>query len=183
MTRESGGAHRPPLRIAVVGSGGASDEEARTARALGLALGRAGAVVVCGGRGGVMEEAARGCAEAGGWTVGLLPGSDPDAANPWIRLPLATGLGEARNALVVRAGEAVLAVGGSWGTLSEIALARKMGRPVGLLGRPPAEALGLTSFRDPEAAAEWALERAGVERRRARGRNGSMRPRDGAESP
>lgn len=161
---EPEGSLDPPPRIAVVGSGIASDAEADTARALGRAIGEAGAVVVCGGRGGVMAEAARGCSEAGGLTIGLLPGADAGAANRWIRIPLATGMGEARNALVVRAGEAVLAVGGRWGTLSEIALARKMGRSVGLLGRPPAEALGLKSFEDPTEAAEWALARAAATR-------------------
>ena len=107
-----------------------------------------------------MEEAARGCVEGGGRTLGILPGDDARAANPWIALPLPSGLGEARNALVVRAGEAVVAVGGGWGTLSEIALARKMGREVGLLGTPPAEALALRRFEEPGEAAAWALEQA-----------------------
>lgn len=151
----------PPLRVSVVGTSAASTDEVRSARAVGRALGEAGAVLVCGGRGGVMEAAARGCAEAGGLTVGILPGSGAGRANPWIRVPLATGMGEARNALVVRAGEAVLAVGGRWGTLSEIALARTMGRPVGLLGSPPAEGLDLPSFQDPSEAVGWALDRAG----------------------
>lgn len=149
-----------PLRISVVGSGRATPDEADAAAALGEALGRAGAVVVCGGRGGVMEAAARGCAEAGGWTVGLLPGTDPAEANRWIRLPVATGMGEARNVLVVRAGEAVVAVGGAWGTLSEVAVARKLGRSVGLLEPTLARDLGLPLLPDPDAAAEWALERA-----------------------
>lgn len=158
---------RRPLRIGVVGSGRASPDEIRTARALGEALGSAGAVVVCGGRGGVMEAAARGCAEQDGWTVGILPGRTADEANPWIRLPLPSGLGEARNALVVRAAEAVVAVGGGWGTLSEIALARKIGRSVALLGEPPADGLSLQTFGEPGAAAGWALERAEASRREA----------------
>lgn len=156
----------PPLRVAVVGSGRASDEERRRARAVGRALGSAGAVVVCGGRGGVMEAAARGCSEAGGWTVGFLPGRRAAEANPWIRIPVPTGLGEARNVLVVRAGEAVLAVGGAWGTLSEIALARKIGRPVAVVGRPPAGGLELPELDDPTEAARWALERGAAARRR-----------------
>lgn len=156
-------ADRPP-RVAVVGSSVASREEARTARALGRDLARRGAVVVCGGRGGVMESAARGCSEEDGLCVGILPGNDAGEANPWVALPIATGLGEARNVLVVRAAEAVLAVGGGWGTLSEIALARKIGRPVGILGEPPVPGLEGPRFQDPQAAAEWALERASARR-------------------
>lgn len=160
------GAERP-LRVGVIGSGVASTEEAELARALGRALGRLGAVLVCGGRTGVMESAARGCAEEGGLTVGFLPGARAEEANSWIRLPLATGLGEARNVLVVRAAEALVAVGGSWGTLSEIALARKMGVPVCTLGIPPAEGLGLPAAASAEEAARWA------ERRAREGRSGS----------
>lgn len=153
-----------PHRIAVIGAGTASDEEYGTARALGSALARRGAIVVCGGRGGVMEAVARGAHEAGGTTVGILPGDDAREANPWVAVPLATGLGEARNALVVRGAEAVVAVGGSWGTLSEIALARKMGRAVTMLGDPPAGGLGLHASADAEAAAEWVIEAARVYR-------------------
>lgn len=153
-----------PLRVAVVGAADASAELAEVARRLGRALATSGAVVVCGGRGGVMMAVARGAAEAGGLTVGILPGPDARAANRWIRIPIATGLGEARNALVVRASEAVLAVGGGWGTLSEIALARKMGLAVGTLGPPPAGGLGLPAFDDVAEAAAWALERARARR-------------------
>lgn len=145
-----------PVRISVIGAAEATDEEYRLARALGDALARAGAVVVCGGYGGVMEGAARGAWEAGGLTVGILKGVDPSGANPWITLPLPTGMGDARNALVVLAGEAAVAVGGSWGTLSEIALARKSGRAVGTLGSPPADGLGLPALESPEDAADWA---------------------------
>jgi uncharacterized protein (TIGR00725 family) len=151
---------QPPLRVAVVGAATADESERATAFRLGTALGRRGAIVVCGGRGGVMEAAARGAAEAGAITLGVLPGDHASQANPWILVPLATGMGEARNALVVRAAEAVLSVGGRWGTLSEIALARQMGLDVGVLGTPPAEGLGLPAFEDADEAAEWALERA-----------------------
>ena len=157
---------RPP-RVAVVGAAGPSEDDYTVARALGAALARGGAVIVCGGHGGVMEAAALGATEAGGLTIGILPGSDAESANPWIVVPIATGMGDARNALVVRAAEAVLAVGGSWGTLSEIALAKKMGLDVGVLGSPPAGGLGLPALDSPEAAAEWALERA-YERRKGR---------------
>lgn len=157
-----------PVRIAVVGGGTVSATDAEVARAVGRALAAAGAVLVCGGLGGVMAAAARGCREAGGLTLGLLPGDDPSAANPWVAVPVATGMGEARNVLVVRAGEAVIAVGGAWGTLSEIALARKLGRPVATLGRVPAEGLGLPAMASPEEAVERVLRwvREARERRR-----------------
>lgn len=153
-----------PLRVAVIGAAAASDVDCRAARAVGAALAKAGAVVVCGGRGGVMEAAARGAAEGGGLTIGLLPGAHASEANAWIRVPIPTGMGEGRNILVVRSAEAVLAVGGEWGTLSEIALARKIGLDVGVLGRPPAEGLGLPRFADAEEAVGWALDRARVRR-------------------
>lgn len=169
MTSEGGstGVERPP-RIAVIGAGDADDADLERARKLGARLAEAGAVVICGGLGGVMEAAARGCVEGGGTTVGLLPGRDDSRANPWITLPLATGMGEARNALVVRSAEAVIAVGGSWGTLSEIALAKKMGVPVAILGAPPAQGLGLHHPTDPDEAADWAVAQA-AEGRRAPG--------------
>ncbi|WP_322800503.1 TIGR00725 family protein [Thermoflexus sp.] len=119
-----------PIRIAVVGSSEATPQEEAWAEQVGRLLTAAGAVVICGGRGGVMEAVCRGAVEAGGLTVGILPGNDPEEANPYVRLPLPTGLGEARNALVVRAAEAVIAIGGEFGTLSEIALALKWGIPV-----------------------------------------------------
>jgi uncharacterized protein (TIGR00725 family) len=100
------------------------------AEAIGREVGRRGGVVVCGGLGGVMEAACRGAREAGGATLGILPGLDRSAANPHVEVAVATGLGEARNALVVRAADALVAVGGGYGTLSEIALALKAGKPV-----------------------------------------------------
>ena len=158
-----------PLRVSVVGGAGATDEELRLARELGAALARADAVVVCGGYGGVMEGVARGAREEGGLTVGILKGVEAGDANPWITLPIPTGMGDARNALVVRAGESMVAVGGSWGTLSEIAMALKAGLAVGTLGTPPAPGLGLPDLGTPEKAAEWALAR-------ARERRGEMPP-------
>jgi uncharacterized protein (TIGR00725 family) len=155
---------QPPLRISVIGAGEASPEECRLAEAVGRVLGEAGAVVITGGLGGVMEAASRGCGQVGGTTVGLLPGRDASDANGWVSLPLATALGESRNSLVVRAGEAVVAIGGSWGTLSEIALARKMGHPVVLLGEPPVD-LPLPRAERPEEAAAWALQQARKRRR------------------
>jgi uncharacterized protein (TIGR00725 family) len=116
--------------IAVVGAGDATDAEAAAAEEIGRGLASAGAVVVCGGLDGVMAAACRGAKAAGGTTVGILPGADRAAANAWVDVAIPTGLGEARNALVVRAADALVAVGGEYGTLSEIALALKAGKPV-----------------------------------------------------
>jgi len=161
---EGGTAVERPLRISVIGAGQASPEECRLAEAVGRALAEAGAVVMTGGLGGVMAAASKGCVEAGGTAVGFLPGRDTAQANPWVTLPLATGMGESRNSLVVRTGEAVVAIGGSWGTLSEIALARKMGHSVVLLGDPPVE-LPLPRAERPDEAAAWALQQARIRRK------------------
>ena len=114
----------------MVGPDAADGSELAQARAVGEGLGRVGAVLVCGGLGGVMEAACRGAREAGGLTVGLLPGHDRSAANKWVAVALPSGMGELRNGLVVRAADALIAVGGAYGTLSEIALGLKLGRPV-----------------------------------------------------
>src|SRR5437899_8451420 len=114
--------------VAVVGSGSCSPQEALAAEQIGSLLARADAVVVCGGLSGVMEAACRGARREGGLTVGILPGSDRSAANPHVVVAIATGLGELRNGLVVRAADAVVAVGGEFGTLSEIGFALKLGR-------------------------------------------------------
>jgi uncharacterized protein (TIGR00725 family) len=116
--------------IAVVGPGRASPEELAAAEEVGAGIAAAGAVLVCGGLGGVIEAACRGARSRGGMTVGLLPGLDRGEANGWVQVAVPTGLGEARNALVVRAADAIVAVGGAWGTLSEIALGLRTGRPV-----------------------------------------------------
>jgi uncharacterized protein (TIGR00725 family) len=116
--------------VAVVGPGDATPAELAVAEELGAALASAGAIVVCGGLGGVMEAACRGAKSRRGLTVGLLPGLDRSAANGWVDVALPTGMGELRNGLVVRAADAVVAVGGGAGTLSEIAFALKAGRPV-----------------------------------------------------
>jgi uncharacterized protein (TIGR00725 family) len=123
-----------PSYVAVVGAGRASPEEERAAEAVGRGLAEAGAVLVCGGLGGVMEAACRGAKEAGGTTVGILPGARREDANAYVDIAIATGLGELRNGLVVRAADALVAVGGEFGTLSEIALALKAGKTVVALG-------------------------------------------------
>jgi uncharacterized protein (TIGR00725 family) len=116
--------------VAVVGTSTATAVEATLAEHVGRLLAELDAVVVCGGLGGVMEAVARGAAGAGGTVVGLLPGTDRAAGNPHLTVALTTGLGEMRNALVVRSADAVLAIGGSYGTLSEIAFALRTGVPV-----------------------------------------------------
>jgi uncharacterized protein (TIGR00725 family) len=139
----------------VVGAGRASDDEMRAAEAVGHALARNGAVLVCGGLGGVMEAACRGAKSAGGATVGILPGDDRTQANDYVDVALATGLGEARNALVVRAVDALIAVGGEYGTLSEIALALKAGKSVVGIGTWDLEPV--VSVQSPAEAVERAL--------------------------
>jgi uncharacterized protein (TIGR00725 family) len=120
--------------VAVCGPGRASHEEAAWAEDVGRRLAHAGAIVVCGGLGGVMEAAARGASQAGGAALGLLPGTDREGANPYLTASVPTGMGEARNALVVRAADSLIAIAGEFGTLSEIALALKLGTPVVGLG-------------------------------------------------
>ena len=123
-----------PVYVAVCGAGEASAEVSAQAEEIGRLLARAGAVLVCGGLGGVMEAAARGAAEEGGTSIGILPGSGRDAANAYLTLSMPTGMGEMRNALIVRAADALIAVGGEFGTLSEVAFALKTGVPVVGLG-------------------------------------------------
>ena len=118
------------LHVGVVGSGSAERDQLALAEDVGRLLATRGAIVLCGGLGGVMEAACRGAKSVGGMTVGLLPGSDRRDANAWVDVAIATGLGEARNALVVRAADVLIAIGGEFGTLSEIALALKTGTPV-----------------------------------------------------
>lgn len=116
--------------IACVGAASCTPQEAEIAHSLGRLLAQEGFGVICGGRGGVMEAVSQGAHEAGGVVLGLLPGDDAKQGNPFLTFALPTGMGEARNALIVRAAQAVVAIGGGYGTLSEIALALKMGKPV-----------------------------------------------------
>lgn len=121
---------RDPPYVAVIGAGEATSDEMAAAEEVGRLLAEAGAIVVCGGLGGVMESAARGCASAGGAAVGILPGDDRSQGSPYLTVAISTDLGEARNAIVVRSVDSVIAVGGGFGTLSEIALALRMGKQV-----------------------------------------------------
>ncbi len=120
--------------VAVIGASQATGDEIDAAAEVGRLLGEAGAVVLTGGLGGVMAAATEAAAAAGGVTVALLPGSDRSVAPAVVTAAIATGLGELRNALLVRAADAVIAVGGSWGTLSELALAQRTGVPLVCLG-------------------------------------------------
>jgi uncharacterized protein (TIGR00725 family) len=118
------------LIIAVIGGGQCSFEEALLAEAVGRELARRGAIVVCGGLGGIMEAACHGAAIESGLTIGILPGDDPSTANPYVHIPIATGVGFARNIAVVKSAQAVIAIDGDYGTLTEIAFALKSGIPV-----------------------------------------------------
>ena len=125
---------RYPVHVAVSGGGRAVEDACRRAEEVGRQLARRGAVVVTGGLGGAMEAACRGAKAEGGTTVGILPSDDRAEANPWVDVAVPTGLGEGRNVLVVRAADALVAVEGEFGTLSEIALALRLGTPVVGLG-------------------------------------------------
>jgi uncharacterized protein (TIGR00725 family) len=116
--------------IAVIGGSSATEAEMAKAEAIGKGLAERGAILVCGGRGGIMEAACRGTREGGGIAVGILPGVSESEANPYVEIPIVTGMGEARNIIIARSAHAVIAIGGSYGTLSEIAYALRFGTPV-----------------------------------------------------
>jgi uncharacterized protein (TIGR00725 family) len=141
--------------VAVVGPGDDGDEQERLAESVGRELAARGAVVVCGGLGGVMAAACRGAAAAGGLSVGILPGDDRAAANQWATIAIPTGLGELRNGLAVRAADAVIAVGGGHGTLSEVALALKTG--VNVIGLGTWDIPGVQPADDAHDAVKRAL--------------------------
>ncbi len=144
---------RARKKVAVIGTGIANEEIYQEAYEVGRLLAERGAVVFCGGLGGVMEAAARGAREAGGLTVGILPGNKAEEANPYIEIPVVTDMGHARNVILVRSVEGVIAVAGGYGTLSEIALALKMWKPVvGLRTWPGIE--GVIYVKSPEEAVE-----------------------------
>ncbi|HEV8473016.1 MAG TPA: TIGR00725 family protein [Methylomirabilota bacterium] len=153
------------LHIGVVGEGVCSRATGRDAERVGAAIARAGAVLLCGGRAGVMQAASRGAARAGGTVVGVLPGFSRHDANRWVTIPVVTGMDQARNVVLVRSCDAVIAVGGRYGTLSEIALALKLGVPVvGLrtwrLAQPERRRVPLVRARTPDEAVRLALRAA-----------------------
>jgi uncharacterized protein (TIGR00725 family) len=154
---------RPP-QIAVIGKGTPDADLLLLAEQVGRRIAEAGAVVVCGGMGGVMEGASRGAREAGGDVIGILPGEDPSDANPYVTHAVATGIGHARNLAVVASADAVVAIGGEWGTLAEIGFARRLGKRVAALRswtvNGPGEmdgGPGIDVAEDPAQAVELAL--------------------------
>ena len=153
-------AHRP--YVAVIGPGNATSEQTRAAKEIGRGLADAGAILVGGGLGGVMEAACHGASAAAGTTVGFLPGTDRNTANDYLQIALPTGLGELRNGLIIRAADAVIAVGGAYGTLSEIALALRTDVPV--VGLHTWDIEGIEPVSTPAEAVDRALQRA-VDRR------------------
>lgn len=155
---------RAPTRaptVAVIGQGACDAATAARAEEVGALLARAGCTVVTGGLGGVMEAASRGARAAGGRVVGVLPGEDPDAANPHVEIAVASGMGDARNAILANTAAGFVAVAGSHGTLSEIAFALKRGKPVVSLGSwevDPAVEVAAS----PGEAVAWILARLGL---------------------
>lgn len=121
------------LIIGVIGAADATEGGYEKAYEVGRLLAERGAVLVCGGLGGVMEAASRGCYEAGGEVIGILPGASAAAANPYVTHPVVTAMGHARNVILVQTAVALIAIEGGYGTLSEIAIARKLGKPLVLL--------------------------------------------------
>lgn len=146
----------PTRYVAVCGASQATAAQLDVAREVGRLLAESGAVVLNGGLGGVSEAASRGAADAGGVVVGLLPDEDRHGANPHLTISLPTGMGQARNVLIVTAAESVIAIGRGWGTLSEIATARRLGRSVTALDSWPVD--GLDTAMTPAEAVKRALE-------------------------
>ena len=146
---------RKRTRIAVIGGSRAGRQVLDTALEVGRLIARSGAVVVCGGLGGVMEAASRGAREEGGLVIGILPGGSGADANPWVDIPITTGLGYTRNSLVVMNADAVIAVDGEYGTLSEIAYGLIHGKKV--VGLGTWEVKGVTAASTPEEAVRLAL--------------------------
>lgn len=121
---------RQKIRIGVIGAGQVSSAGEQQAYQVGRIIAEQDAVLVCGGLGGVMEAAAKGCAEAGGEVIGILPGPSAAAANPYITLPIVTNMGHARNVIIAHTAEALIAIEGEYGTLSEMAISLKLGKTV-----------------------------------------------------
>jgi uncharacterized protein (TIGR00725 family) len=152
-------------QIAVIGKGAPDEELSALAEEVGRGIAEDGAVLVCGGMGGVMDAASRGAREAGGDVIGILPTEEPSSANPNVTHVVATGVGHARNLAVVASADAVIAIGGEWGTLAEIGFARRLGRTVAALrswtvsGSGDLEsAPGIEVVADAAAAVELALD-------------------------
>ncbi|PSP73556.1 TIGR00725 family protein [Halobacteriales archaeon QS_3_64_16] len=143
------------MRVSVIGGGtvGAGEKHYEQAKQVGELLAERDHTVVCGGRGGVMEAVCKGASEAGGRSIGILPGADRSAANPFVTMAIATGLGNARNALVVLNGDGAIAIDGATGTLSEISHALDFGRPVA--GLDTHEIRGVEALETPAEAVSY----------------------------
>ena len=146
--------------IGVIGGASVSEDIYRLAQDVGREIARAGAVLVCGGRTGVMEAASRGAHEAGGLVVGILPGASPQEANPFVDIPIVTNMGLARNAIVVQTAQALVAVDGSYGTLSELAFALQLGKPIAGLQTWELDAR-IHRAQTPAEAVQWAVQAIG----------------------
>jgi len=145
----------PRRYVAVCGASEATESQMAAAREVGRLLAEAGAVVINGGMGGVSAAASEGASGAGGVVVGLLPEAHRAGSNQFLTVALPTGMGQARNVLIVTAAQSVIAIGGGWGTLSEIAIAKRLGRPVVTLDSWPIT--GLESVATPAEAVRMAL--------------------------
>jgi uncharacterized protein (TIGR00725 family) len=148
----------PIKMIGVVGAGSCSNEIYQSAQIVGAGIAKMGATLVCGGLGGVMEGACRGAREGGGQTVGILPGQDRAQTNAYVDIPIVTDLGQARNVVVVRSSDLLIAISGGYGTLSEISIALKIGKPViGLATWPNIDGVQYVGTADEALAAATAV--------------------------
>jgi uncharacterized protein (TIGR00725 family) len=149
--------------IGIIGGNKVSDQIAQTAYLVGKLIAERGGIVLCGGLGGVMESACKGAFEFGGMTIGILPGTDKADANPYVKIPIPTGLGYARNAIIAQTCDAYIAIGGAYGTLSEIAMALNNGKKVISLGSwdlekaGPVDATFFIQATTPQDAVEIAM--------------------------
>jgi len=146
----------PPKIIAVIGAGTANEPILKIAEEVGRLIARRNALLICGGLKGVMEAAAKGAKTEGGLTIGILPQKNKNEANRYIDIPIATGFGEGRNVIIARTADALISVGGEYGTLSEIAFALKMGKPV--IGIRTWDIKGIIKAENAEEAVQKAFE-------------------------
>lgn len=145
------------IMVGVIGAGNASATGERLAYRVGELIAQRGAVLVCGGLGGVMAAASKGCFEAGGEVIGVLPGAAADAANPYVTLPIVTNMGHARNVIIAHTADVLIAIEGEHGTVSEMAISLKIGKTVVQLNREPLFADAVVA-ESPEQALELALQ-------------------------
>ena len=144
------------LLIGVIGTSHPDPKISKIAEEVGREIARRGCILICGGLGGVMESAAKGAKEKKGTTIGILPTDSPFSANKYIDIPIATGLGEARNVVIVKTSQALIAIGKGFGTLSEIAIALRLNKPI--VGIDTWKIPPLILLKDPRKAVEKAIE-------------------------